>query len=277
MTKVRFCFFNLFLLPAFLVLLVAQGMNAGVLNPDFEQSEPGGDFNTPSDWTVENYAAVVEEFVPTPQYGQQLDWLVNPVYSNHGQYFVVLSTGDIGSSDSVDYASIEQPITILEGQTISFSYFFGTCDYLPYNDYAQVTLIPDGNSPPPREIILLEVDVEDVGSYKSIEDWIEFSYTFDANEAGTYTLKCAVYDKQDVIYKTYFALDNFRTGYMPQKGDLNGDWCVDFIDWAILSSHWLDMPARPEHAEYSDLDGNGQIDPNDVGIMGYHWMEGCGY
>jgi hypothetical protein len=277
MTKDRLFLIHLVLLSALVMLAGTDNIYGGVLNPDFEHSEPGTDFNTPADWTVENYAAVLEEFIPSPQYGQQLDWDMNPVYSDHGQFFVVLSTGDTGSSDSVDHASIEQPITILEGQTLSFSYFFGTCDYIPYNDYAQVTLIPDGNSPPPREIILLNIEVEDVGSYKSMQGWEKFSYTFDANEAGSYTLHCAVYDKQDVIYKTYLALDNFRVGYMPQKGDLNGDWCVDFIDWAILSSYWLQMPARPEHAEYSDLDGNGQIDPNDVGIMGINWMQGCGY
>ncbi len=290
-----------------------------VLNESFEIPDPNDNewFIPPLHWTrlTDNqyedcYAGIHSEFVPRPQYDRNRDlvhWNIpGPV---DGSRFVVLSTGDLGlNSDSIiDHAAISQVITFEPGQRLTGYFFFGTCDFLHYNDYGTISLFPvDPNSGLPEEIVLAYKDVMAVGDYGSMEDWEAFSYDFTASTAGTYELTCAVYDIHDTIYKSYLAVDGLRLcSPLWDKGDINMDCSIDLTDLFILSSAWLSecpdpnamdgdpntVPVRPVPPGYviipdpnymsdpncpceiSDLDGNYWVDHEDLRILTDNWLE----
>ncbi len=184
----------------------------GIVNPGFELAVEGTDFNTPAGWNVENYATVVNNFVPQhPEApGSTENWKINlqtGLNPFEGNSFVVLSNGDIHPEP--DHAKIWQMVTINIGQKISGAYFYGTRDYFsfPFNDYAAVKLIapPESNL---SDIEVVNISTSDVGNYSSTAGWLTFeSTTFTSATAGTYTLECSVYDAGDAIYDSYLAVD----------------------------------------------------------------------
>lgn len=257
---------------------------ANIANGDFELSEPNAaiDANTPTDWQIENYAAVVTNFVPQPERGNTGNWKIDVVEGLdpfEGQSFVVLSTGDIDPDPM--YARIVQQIEVFEGQRLAGMYFFGTCDYIPYEDYATITLVSDSN-PSLRDIILLNINVADVGSYGSMDGWGVFEYTFSLEEAGVYELILAVSDLSDYIFKSYLAVDNITLCYAPQYGDFNYDCRVNILDYAFISNDWLNDCSDPTYlsdpnslCEFgTDIDGDGPVDANDLLLMGQNWLMG---
>jgi hypothetical protein len=61
--------------------------------------------------------------------------------------------------------------------------------------------------------------------------------------------------------------------YIPMReADINGDYCVNFVDYAILVSQWFDEPGEPS-ADISPYGGDGIVDTNDLGVLVDFWLE----
>lgn len=197
--------------------LLGWSIQASVIqNPDFEEGIPTEyDFLAPLGWQRENYTALHSQFIPLPEYSANQDkvhWTIPAPYS--GDWFVVLSTGDLGpgSDPLIAHAKIWQSVEFVSGQTLSFAYFFGTCDYIQYQDKATAKLVSaDGTS-----MVLMEISVMEVGDFGSTDGWQLFEYTFTEQTAGVYDLVFQVEDVIDTIYKSYFAVDGITV--VPEPG-----------------------------------------------------------
>lgn len=295
----------------FCAVTVGYAVSVGqLLNPSFDL--PDEDrvtewFTPPLHWDWHdtannlNYVGLHTDFTPQPEQGQAVHWSIpGPV---KGQYFALLSTGDArgpGSSRDTLYSSIVQTITLCPNDRISGHYFFGTCDYLPYDDSAVIKLIPtDPNRVDrtlKRPIILAEISVKDVGNYKSTDGWQQFHYQFDYHECVEFYLYCEATDTQDRIYKSYLALDGFRIcRNVPDFGDFNLDCAIDYHDFDIFARTWLADCNDPNVIADPNIPCNLVItdpnmiysDPNcpsydpDAGVIGLeqlmlfkeHWLE----
>ena len=277
------------------LFLTIQAVFASAQEPNngrfelFDTSNP--DFNTPTGWQHENYTAVVSHFVPnplTPEEGQGIEphWLLDPcigLFPYEGNHFLVLSTGDINNHPEVRYAKVWQTIPVAAGDTLIGAYFFGTYEapLTVYNDYAEIKLV----DPNLRGIVLVHVDVEDVGVLSSMKGWKRFEYTFDANQAGTYDLTIRVQDWDDQRYNSYFAVDGLvLCENASGGGDINLDCTTNFQDFALFAAGWFCNCNDPNN--YNDPDpnsscrldidlaGGGLVDTNDLQIMAEHWLEG---
>ena len=264
--------FIVFVMAGVFCLSTSDGV--GIFNGDFEFGEPNQSLgiDLPVGWQTENYTAIVSNFVPQPVQGNTSNWQIDVVAGldpNYGQSFVVLSTGDVIPDPRS--ASMSQQIEVGKGWTISGYYFFGTCDYSPYSDYATIKMVSEPNSSP-RDIILVDITVEDVNSYGSMPGWGYFEYVFGPNDPGTYELTIEVVDKQDAIYKSYFAVDHLKLRCGPQ-GDINIDCAVDMLDYALLCDDWaIDCSDPNIDCSATDLSRDGVIDANDLSILIDHWL-----
>ncbi len=180
----------------------------GIVNPGFELAVQGEDFNTPVGWNVENYTVVVGHFIPHPEPGETTNWRIDPtigLFPFEGEHFLVLSNDDM--PDQVLYSKVWQQVAIAAGKKISGAYFFGTCDYVPYDDYGQIKLVaPSGSGL--SDIELVNISTSDVESFSSTDGWVTFeSAPFTAATAGTYTLECSVYNYGDAVWDSYLAVD----------------------------------------------------------------------
>lgn len=262
-------------------LLFAGSVCGTIYNGGFEISEWSecGDFAIPSGWVCENYTAVDSNFVPpaNPENGHNRNWEIDTeagLFPFEGESFVILSTGDL--SPSPVYARISQRVEFFAGQRFSGAYFFGTYDYLPYNDYGAITLEPaDGEG---RSILLVNVDLGDVGDYGSTAGWEVFEHVFSAEEAGEYDLVISVNDVGDAAFTSYFAVDGLEVCRMPDYGDVNLDCRVDMEDFAFLSADWMcyepNTVSDPNlFRQYeTDFDGSHFVDCNDLLLMADYWL-----
>jgi len=57
-----------------------------------------------------------------------------------------------------------------------------------------------------------------------------------------------------------------------READINGDYCVNFVDYAILVSQWLDVPGEPS-ADIAPYYRDGIVDANDLGVLVDFWLE----
>ena len=275
-----------------LIVCITAPVFAQIYNGDFEggvelieQNSPNfNDFNAPLDWERENYAAVVDNFIPdpAPDQGNYDNWLIDTeigLLPYHNQSFVVLSTGDFDPDPQK--AQIWQNIAVKAGERISGVYFFGTCDYPQFDDYATITLIPDANSDL-RDIVLVRVSARDVGQFSSMAGWERFEYTFSQAEAGTYELVLHVTDLIDLIYESYLAVDNITICTAPEYGDLNYDCKTNMLDFALFAQDWSQDCSDPNYLEDpnnncrhgTDIDDNGPVDFNDLYLMERFWLDG---
>jgi hypothetical protein len=189
------------------ILTFASALSAGSINnPGFESVDVGGEFDTPSDWVVENYGAVVEGFIPNEYSGDKSMWkipLAEKLMPYEGSRFVLLSSGD----STLQHGKISQQITVDAGDIITGAYFFGTCDYVPWDDYAEIKLVAAEGSGL-SDIILAHISVADVGNFGSTDGWVTFqSEAFTDLTCGTYILECSVNDTADCLLESYLAVD----------------------------------------------------------------------
>lgn len=267
---------------AIVVMLQAVGWGS-IQNGRFEIPDPNlatEYFTPPMDWNIENYAGLHNAFIVEPEYGQNITWNIGR--PAQGEAFCLLSTGDIfgpGSDPQITRSSISQIITFACGDILMGSYFFGTSDYTPYNDTANITLFPVDPNGGLRDILLATVSVVDVGDFGSTENWLEFAYTFDEVTQGEYVLTCEVLDVRDTKYKSYLAVDNLRVCYgTPLFGDINFDCAVDLTDFNLFSHVWLSDCNDPNSYDpnyvclESDFNGDELIDPNDLILMSEYWL-----
>jgi hypothetical protein len=261
----------------------------------------GSPFSDPND----GYAALHSSFDP-PQ--STVQWAIDGPYQ--GDSFLLLHTGHTDPENSIvaynEEASriirgsmISQKVVLDVGDTILGAYFFGTSDYLKFNDCGSIYLQPDPGNEPNDPVIIAVCDVNTVGDYESTlgqspqtGGWITFSYTVESNQIGPYDLRCEVEDDDDSIYDSYFAIDGLRIcrGGQPDA-DLDWDCDVDLLDFSILSRAWLvsdcDEVTDPNSVLYdpnipcedADIDdsrffGNPDIwvDSNDLMIMWSEWL-----
>jgi len=54
--------------------------------------------------------------------------------------------------------------------------------------------------------------------------------------------------------------------------DINADWHVNYIDYAVLASQWLDVPGILS-ADIAPYGGDGIVDTNDLGVLVDFWLE----
>ncbi|MCE5340773.1 MAG: hypothetical protein LLF92_06550 [Planctomycetaceae bacterium] len=196
-----------FLFATIWILIFSCVLSAGSINNSgFESSEPGSGFDIPSGWHVENYCAVVSSFLPNDYAGDKSAWQIDTdteLTPYAGSKFALLSNGD----SSVNYGRISQQIDVQAGDMITGAYFFGTCDYTPWDDYAEIRLVAESDSGL-SDIILVHISVADVGNYGSTDGWVTFqSEAFTDFNCGTYTLECSVRDTADFQLESYFAVD----------------------------------------------------------------------
>jgi len=271
----------------FICVLITANSLCEIINGRFELYDYSEvfDFNTPTYWQRENYTAVVSHFVPNPVSGGfPSAWQINPqngLYPYQGDSFLVLSTGNFVPDPQ--YAKVWQNITVAGGDKLIGTYFFGTCDYLRFDDYAEIKLIP---FPPDLNRVTIEVlriSVADVNNYGSTRGWQKFGYTFDANQAGDYSLTISVTDLVDPIFETYFAVDSIvLCQESTDFGDFNLDCTTDFQDFALLAADWMKNCNDPNvfndpnsNCRYgTDITQNGPIDANDLGFISDCWLKG---
>jgi hypothetical protein len=265
----------LWMLLLVLILFFSKPAVSEILNGGFEYYITGGDFNTPADWNTINYTAVVSNFVPHPEKGHTGNWQIDVeagLDPFEGDSFVVLSTGDVDPDPQ--YAMITQRLQTNPGESLFGVYFFGTCDYMPYNDYASIMLVPEPNSGL-RVVELVNVNVSQVGSYGSMDGWAYFeSEPFTEVTASWYQIEITITDWQDKIFKSYLAVDGLHLCVRPEEGNINNDCHVDMLDYAILALHWLNDCNSPDWCEGADIDNDGIVDANDLSKITNNWLAG---
>ncbi|MFA6186654.1 MAG: hypothetical protein WC770_05510 [Phycisphaerae bacterium] len=245
-------------------------------NPSFEifDYNESLDYNTPTGWERVNYAAITNYFN-----NRSTNWDPNfrGLLPYEGNYFVVLSSLD----GMTNFSEIRQEITINPGDRLTGAYFFGTHDYIPYDDWAVIQLVDTNDTVVGKNIV--DVNIARVQSWGSMRGWKRFDYVFDANQAGTYDLKIAVFDKYDSILASYFAVDGLVIcPNSPISGDINADCAVDFFDFAMLADDWMcdcndnGVFNDPNHncVYGTDSDNSGFVDFNDLQAIANHWLFG---
>jgi len=266
----------------YFVIIAALSVSAAVgdielLNANFElMYDPcdGEVFHRPMYWGSENFAATDSNFTAVPEHGQSPDWYFEEetIIPFEGENCLVLSTDDIGPDGGERHASVVQDYNFVEGLTIEFYYFFGTFDYVPYGDFATVTLLND------RPVEIFSIAVDDIGNYNSTDGWVKFEKFLDPCDLDPlhyeYSgIEFKVEDATDLIYKTYFAVDAMRIGFKPEKGDFNDDWRVNFEDFAVFAQDWQMVDSNIMDPNV-DIDDNNYVDVNDMMNFCEHWLDG---
>lgn len=271
-----------FLVSIVLIWLVGSG-GADIFNGGFELSDPVNSFGVkpPTGWKSNNYTNTVSRLEMDLINWRVFNWNSNIVANGldpyEGGYLVLLSTGNV-EPDRIRYAKLSQEITIQKGERISGVFFFGACDYLPFDDYAEIRLMPDPNTmPDPNNIITLvsiSITTLGMGDYASTDGWEYFEYVFSQQEAGKYTLVIGVYDDIDLIYNSYLAVDALSLCQAPDNGDVNNDCDVDLQDFSLLASDWLKDCADPNESCHpnTELSGDDIIDFGDLDLFLNYWM-----
>lgn len=186
-----------------LLFCILVGHSHAIVNGGFKQAgTPNEGFTPPSDWAYENYAGLHSNFVP-----EGPSWSITEPFE--GNQFVLLSTGGFGTfpDKDIEFAQLSQRSTFNAGQVLSFAWFFGSTDYLPYEDYATALLVPANPNAGLTEIPLVSISLWDVGNYGSTGDWQNISFAFDSTTAGEYDLVFEVRDYADALSPSYFAID----------------------------------------------------------------------
>jgi hypothetical protein len=191
--------------------------HAEILNGSFEDGDgtSGWNIDAPQDgFEIEDFY----RFVSTTLFDYSVEW--SPV---HGNYFALLKSG----LTVVSYVKITQPVTVYPGDIIQGWYFFSTDDYMPYNDHGEIALIGDNDF----KIVLAHVEVNDVNSFASMQEWEQFSYEIGPGEGGTYDIVCSVNDYYDSILTSYFGVDDLtiikKPIYAAIKTDRNWTYSND--------------------------------------------------
>jgi len=64
-----------------------------------------------------------------------------------------------------------------------------------------------------------------------------------------------------------------NTKFSPNKADLDKDWDVDLVDFAILANQWQQRPGEPS-ADIAPPSGDGFVDINDLVLFVENWLWG---
>lgn len=251
-----------------------------------------------SHFSEDCFAGLYESFDP-PNGTQK--WIIDSPFE--GNTFVLMSSGGFISKDEttrvadsqISGSRILQQVDLSAGDTISGAFFFGTLDYLPFNDSGHISLIYTGDPndfEDPNDIPVnidpipgTYCDVEIVGDKQSTitwdredpnflpgatDGWVSFSYTVDANQAGPYIIMCEVKDHRDSIVNSYYAVDGLRIckGGIPET-DLDKDCDVDLADLSIFSKTWMCFCPDPpvDDPNFPGDPNNYPLPPSDPNLL----------
>ena len=267
----------------FITLIFTGGyIGADIYNGSFEYADPNNSagYSVPTGWTNLNYTNTISHLDMSLISGDSQNWSPNIVENGlgpaDGDHLVLLSTGDV-RPDEVNKATLSQDIKVRPGERLSGAYFFGTCDYLPWDDYAEIVLIADPNTmSEPNDIVLAmtSISILGEGDYASMEGWERFEYTFGEQKAGNYKLVLSVYDEGDLILNSYLAVDDLRLCRSPRESDINRDCEIDFCDFYLLASDWLKDCSDPNDLCHSgtDLNNNDYVNIEDLNLLINDWL-----
>ncbi|MBV5322548.1 MAG: cadherin repeat domain-containing protein, partial [Ilumatobacteraceae bacterium] len=142
------------------------------------------------------------------------DWYGTSHTVDQSAISAFVGTPGIGAagSNATAGSAIRQTVTVDAGQTLTFDFKFGSYDYLPYNDFAFISIAEQGGSSSVSKVFNIS-DLKgsqpytDAGIWK-VNDAGTFSYTF--TQAGTYSLGMGVTDAIDQIVDSVFTVQNIR-------------------------------------------------------------------
>ncbi|OHB55316.1 MAG: hypothetical protein A2Y07_07375 [Planctomycetes bacterium GWF2_50_10] len=192
----------------FVVMLCVTGMAGAVENGSFEDGL--------TDWEVSGYSAETAPQFTANFRNPEIGVTVEPV---DGLNLAVLKSGD-SYNRSFKFSQISQMMTFETGDILSGSYFFATSDYLRWDDFATVTLVPLSEDGGLTEILLAHKDVAAVGDFGSMDGWDTFEQKFDLSNAGTYTLNFRVEDFEDYLWSSYLVIDDVKVTSVPEPATM---------------------------------------------------------
>jgi hypothetical protein len=277
--------FSIVEIIATVFLTIPCALQAQIPNGSFEEFDLN-DPNKPLSWQIDPNGVPLEirqsfSTAETPWPSNAYPPIIVEPFD--GQYFILLKSDSENHRPlaATDFAQLYQTITVEPGQHITGVYFFSTGDYIPYDDFATIKLIPDPcSNPDPKkltEITLAEKSVSDVGSYQTMPDWERFARDFNDAEAGTYTLVLRIEDAIDHIYTSRLAVDALKL-CSPSPSDINKDCVVNFFDFAMLAAQWsndCNDCNDPNLCRKSDIDHSRVVDFNDLLILAQDWLIDC--
>jgi len=102
--------------------------------------------------------------------------------------------------------------------------------------------------------------------YAEANDWFIIDYS--ATAIGDCNV--GFYDYSVSMDDPIYCLEFFHV----RTRDFNNDTVVDFADFGVLASHWQVADCNdPDWCEGTDLDTNGAVDSNDLGLFVDYWLE----
>jgi len=248
----------------------------------------------PIDPNTDNLLSQTIPFVPQANYRVSIDVLTGE-FDSGSDAFVVTLGNETHTMPAYANTTISQLFTPTSGDTLTISWNNeGTINI----DNVSVRCT-DPYPVDEFEIVFetLGTEPNNIPAYGSTDGWVEFEYVIDEpGKVGPYLLQCEVVDFRDAVVNTYLAIDGFRIcrGGKPLS-DLNDDCNVNLIDYSILSEAWLSFCPDPPFydpnfydpndwppisdpnipCQLADLDNSWFVDPNDLDIMSYEWLDGA--
>ena len=96
------------------------------------------------------------------------------------------------------------------------------------------------------------------------------TYTYD----NLHRLTSVVYDSGMQITYTYDAVGNRTQRVSTLLADISIDGTVNFQDFAIMASRWLDANCiGPGWCEGADIDWSSTVDIEDLAVLAQQWLE----
>ena len=94
-----------------------------------------------------------------------------------------------------------------------------------------------------------------------IADCVPFSQSLEVNIENRYAITGSKWTSVAFWYQ-----------YHCVKADFDDDCDVDFFDYAVFASHWLDDCLSPDFCDGADLDTSQKVDANDLNILIQDWL-----
>jgi VCBS repeat-containing protein len=231
-------------------IAVTVNVEAVADTPTLSVGNYGFELGDASGWTVNGVVNVSQSFVYTDNYYPDSNPPTQPTPTTvtilplEGSYLTVLNTDGATQASMETFLGLDQgeldqwaqqdsqapgynnslsgnatsgsaaviQIEVVAGQTVSFDWNFIASDYMPYNDYAIVTINGEiyGEL---SDVLALQNEQGDVTS----TGWQTFTYT--ATESGTLTIGIADIDVGDQVVDSHLLIDNVRVGVSGDAGE----------------------------------------------------------
>ena len=229
------------LLPALAIILGAISIAAGTISTNVFLR----DSNTPLELVNPNVPHIYRDIMV----GTKLKIIVS---SDTNEYWGD-GYGDDGGSLAIEEAY--QPYGVLSARG----------PQIDGNDWSGSHLPAAGTSADVYEWCPVGFDLYTGSHNIEAGDW----FIIDYNVTDIGTCNVGFYDHRiswdEPIY--YLCFSHVRTR------DFNNDTIVNFRDYAILASHWLDTCNAPSWCEGTDLNNNGKVNINDLMLFCEFWLE----